>query len=285
MPRPILPNQARLAARMHELRAATDISGSELARRLTWTQSRVSKLETGRQTATHEDVDAWADKLQLDAGIRDELHQLAEAAHHEHKSWLHTFYARGGGANAQEAIGSIERMTKVSRDFLHGMCPGILHTEAYAREALSIPGGPAAFGADEAEREKIVAARMARQKALTEPGRSFKFVLGEAALWARFGTTETLIDQLEQMAEQALTVPSIDLRVIPFTTAWPVYPLATFAIYDENMVSIEAQAGEHNVVDPSQIQVYLRQFELLQSAALSPKRSAALIREVAAKLH
>jgi transcriptional regulator with XRE-family HTH domain len=284
MVRPKQPNQLRLAARMKDLRVASGVSGTAFAARLGWPQSRVSKIETGKQIPTADDVDAWIGALQLEADAAAELHELAQAAQSEYLSWLQMFYARGGGAKAQEAIGSLERATTITREFWPTMMPGLLQTEAYARDAVSIPGGPRAWGAGKDEREKIVAARMARQAVLDEPGRQWHFVIGEAALLARFGSVETLAAQLEHLVVLMVERDAVDLRVLPLDVRLPAFPMAAFSIYDDHLVSLEQQVGEHTVVDPPQVKAYLEQFELLSNAALPPRRSVAFIRSVAGRL-
>ena len=284
MARPKQPNQLRLAARMKDLRVASGVSGTSVASRLGWPQSRVSKIETGKQIPTAEDVDAWARVLQLGPETSRELHDLAVAAQSEYQSWLQLFYARGGGAKAQEAIGSLERATIVTREFWPTMLPGLLQTEAYARDAVSIPGGPRAWGASVEECEKIVAARMARQAVLGEPGREWHFVLGEAALMTRFGSAGTLTAQLEHLIALMAENDAVDVRVVPFDVALPVFPMATFSIYDAGLVSLEEQVGEHTVVDPPQVAKYIEQFELLQGVALKRRPSMSLIRQVADRL-
>lgn len=284
MVRPKQPNQLRLAARMKQTRVDSGVSGTAFAVRLGWQQSRVSKIETGKQIPTHDDVDAWADKLQLPDNLRAELHQLAAAAHSEYQSWLELFYARGGGAKAQEAIGSLERATAVTREFWPNMLPGLLQTEQYARDAVSIPGGPRAWGAGKDEREKIVAARMTRQAVLQDSGREWHFVIGEAALWTRFGTVDTLVAQLEHLVALMVERDAVDLRVLPLDARLPAFPMATFSIYDDHLVSLEEQAGEHTIVDPSQVKAYVGQFDLLTSAALPHRRSIALIHQVADRI-
>jgi transcriptional regulator with XRE-family HTH domain len=49
-----------LGARLRELRTQAGLTGRVLAQRLGWPQSKISKLETGRQTATADDLQAWA---------------------------------------------------------------------------------------------------------------------------------------------------------------------------------------------------------------------------------
>lgn len=284
MPRPKQANQTRLAERLKAIRLAKRVSGSALARKIGCPQSRVSKLETAAQVASHEDIDKWAMALDLDADTVAELHGLVDLAQHEFNAWQELWRAHGGGVYAQQAVGTLEQITKVSKDFVQGMIPGRLQTEAYARDALNIPGGPRAWGSSKADCEKIVAARMELQSILREPGREFRFVIGEAALWTRFGSVETLVEQLLQLAVWLEELKSVTLRVMPLGAKWPVHPLATFAIYDDQMVSIEEQAGEHAIVDVKQVEKYIEQFDLLAGAALKPARSVELIREVAERL-
>lgn len=281
MVRPKQPNQLRLAARMKDLRVASGVSGTALATRLGWQQSRVSKIETAKLIPTAADIDAWARTLQLGPETTVELHDLAQAAQSEYQSWLQIFYARGGGAKAQEGIGSLEYATTATREFWPNMLPGLLQTEQYAREAVSIPGGPRAWGAGKDEREKIVAARMARQTVLREAGRSWHFVLGEAALWTRFGTVDTLAAQLAHLVELMAENEAVEIQVLSREVRLPAFPMATFSIYDDHLVSLEEQVGEHTIVDPPQVKAYVEQFELLANAALTPRRSIALINEVA----
>ncbi|MGQ0773017.1 MAG: helix-turn-helix domain-containing protein [Pseudonocardiales bacterium] len=53
------PHRVRLAARLRELRTATGLSGNRFAAHIGWDQSRVSKLETGAQLPTDEDLRTW----------------------------------------------------------------------------------------------------------------------------------------------------------------------------------------------------------------------------------
>ena len=53
--------QARidLGRQLRQLREAAGLSGKELAQRLHWQPSKVSRLENARQTATEDDVVRW----------------------------------------------------------------------------------------------------------------------------------------------------------------------------------------------------------------------------------
>src|SRR5690348_2080173 len=57
--------QARnsLGARLHELRTEAGLTGRQLAQRLGWPQSKISKLENGKQTPAAAELTAWADAV------------------------------------------------------------------------------------------------------------------------------------------------------------------------------------------------------------------------------
>ena len=48
-----------LGARLRDLRRRAGLNGVEFAEQLGWAQSKVSRLELGRQTATEADITAW----------------------------------------------------------------------------------------------------------------------------------------------------------------------------------------------------------------------------------
>lgn len=53
-------DRRRAAAVLRGLRADAGLSTTQLAERLGWSQSKVSKTELGRTTPSPEDADAWA---------------------------------------------------------------------------------------------------------------------------------------------------------------------------------------------------------------------------------
>src|SRR5918997_1737676 len=96
----------QLVTRLRELRRATRLSGEELAARAGWTQSKVSKIETGRTVPQLADVRAWADAVEALPDVRAELDRLAEAALTGTTAW-HKALSRGRG-HRQSRIGQLE---------------------------------------------------------------------------------------------------------------------------------------------------------------------------------
>src|SRR5258708_38221571 len=84
------------------MREAPGLSGVAFAQRLGWQQSRLSKLETGRQFPGADDIAAWAAAAGADpAPLLDQLGR----AKAEHATWAEQYRRAGGAAGQQGAIG------------------------------------------------------------------------------------------------------------------------------------------------------------------------------------
>lgn len=266
---------------MREIRATAFRSGSAMARHLGWQQTRVNKLEHGYQLPSPEDLDAWVAAVEASPHVRAQLGDLLTHARIQYSSWAEV-YRCGGIADRQAEIGAAEAGAALLRGYQPSLIPGIVQTVAYARELLTIPGGPVLTGATPERIEALIAQRIKRQELLYGPGRHVQIVLGEAALTVHFGTVNTLQGQLDRLMTLA-GLPSVDLRILPRAVASPVMPLSGFWL-DEEAVYIETLTGEQQLTGPDDIAVYTKAFELLHVAALAGQDAAALIQHVAAEL-
>jgi transcriptional regulator with XRE-family HTH domain len=69
-----------LARRLRAIRLRDGRSAKDLADDLTWPASKVSRIETGRQTPRANDIRQWAAELQATPDVTDELLDLLEAS-------------------------------------------------------------------------------------------------------------------------------------------------------------------------------------------------------------
>lgn len=281
MPKGVSPQRAALGLRLQELRASKFRSGSAMARHLGWQQTRVNKLEHGYQLPSPEDLDAWVAATDAGPDVRAELGDLLTQARMKHSSWAE-IYQSGSIADRQADIAAIEAAAEIMRGFQPTVIPGILQTVAYARELLTIPGGPVLTGATPERIEALIAERIKRQGLLYIPGRQVQVVLGQAALITHFGSVETLLGQLDRLVVVS-DLPSVDLRVIPSTVACPIIPLTGFWL-DGNAVYIETLQGEQTLTDPADVAMYRKAFDLAHDAAAAGLDAVALIQRVAADL-
>ncbi|MGH3997506.1 MAG: DUF5753 domain-containing protein, partial [Pseudonocardiaceae bacterium] len=229
-----------------------------------------------------EDLDAWVAATEAGPGVRAELAELLTQARIEHREWG-ADYRSGSIAASQAQIGQLEAEARTIREYQPSMLPSIAQTVAYAREMLTVPGGPVLVGATPDAVEALIAERVKRQALLYEPGRQVQIVLGQATLTVHFGSVETLIGQLDRLVVLA-GLASVDLRVLPAAAPSPILPLGGFSIHDDETLWFETLTREMRTTDAEEIRVHTAAFELAREAAATGPDAVALIQRVAAEL-
>lgn len=124
-----------LAGTLRKLRKAAGLSGERLAARCAMSQSRISRIESGKQLPTVVDVDRILAALEVPAEAASELLALARRANVEHTSWRAV--AEIGLWRKQQELTALAESCKVQRQFLPSMLSGLLQMPEYARIALS----------------------------------------------------------------------------------------------------------------------------------------------------
>ncbi|MGH3926005.1 MAG: helix-turn-helix domain-containing protein [Pseudonocardiaceae bacterium] len=282
MTAPRNPHRARLAARLRALRATAGLSGNRFAQQLGWPQPRVSKLETGKQIPTADDLQAWVTATGATQEQASELAELLSAARIEYATWRGVQRTVGGLAGRHAERASWEAATTRIAEYQPAMIPGLLQTTAYARDLLNSPL-TSAMDVTEAEVDALVAERVKRQNILYQPGRTIQIILGEAALWNTPGTGDILLGQLDRLISFA-DLPSLELGVLPRDVPMPIAPLACFAVYDDDFVLAETLTGEQRLDDPDEVAVYVTAFDQLRATAAIGPDAVTLIRRVMANL-
>src|SRR5439155_19352082 len=117
--------QARdaLGLRLRELRLDARLSGRQLAERLAWPASKVSKIELGRQTPTESDIHAWADATAARNAAPDLIASL-RTLETLYAEWRRQF--RTGARARQLSILQLETSVSVIRAFEPALIPGLL---------------------------------------------------------------------------------------------------------------------------------------------------------------
>jgi transcriptional regulator with XRE-family HTH domain len=132
-----VPDRAELAEEIRRLRAASGMSGVVVAERLGWSQSKVSKLETGRATPSLEDVR----KLVVLYGVGQEKRDALETSTSELNDRYRSLrmLRKRGLEQEQQGIKRVESSTALLRVFEPSTVPGLLQTAEYARAVFSRP--------------------------------------------------------------------------------------------------------------------------------------------------
>lgn len=278
MTEPVSPRRARLGAALRELRATRFRSGSELARRLDWPQSRLSKIERGIQLPSESDLTAWVRATDASPEQVEQLRDLVASARLGYRVWSDAWGSPGGIAASQDEIADADaRATRIA-EYQPSMIPGLVQTPAYAREVLSVAAGASLVGAiPDVIEEKISAQQRRQGRVLYSPGRRIQLVVGEAALRTRFGKPATLAGQLDRLASIA-GMEWVEVGVLPFDAPSPILPLAGFALNDSDVVWVETLTGEQRLDDPDEVATYVAAFDVVLGAALVGDDAVELIR-------
>lgn len=206
----------RLAAELRRLRERAGLIGEEVADRLGWSTSKLSRIETSKSGVKEEDLQSLLDLYRVGEQHRSEVLALAQESH---------------GARRLEAIGT--RLPEVQAEFLRveaeaesvwdwepQVVPGLLQTEDYARAVML--GWVSMFRLPPGEIDRRVEAQRLRQQVLDrDPPLNLSFVLDESVLRRRLGDPYVMRRQLEHLAEVSY-LSNVSMRILPLTGNHPV---------------------------------------------------------------
>jgi transcriptional regulator with XRE-family HTH domain len=226
-----------LAERLQLMRKAAGLTGEELAGQLSWARSKISKLENGRQMPTTADVTAWAGACGQPDSAPELLTLLAEgqAVARQYRHW-----GGRGHAQIQLDLDTMVRQASVIRNAEALFIPGLLQTAGYARSRMEEAVRMHAF--NEAGVDTAVAARLRRQEALYDTGRTFEFIICDAALQVLLCPPEDMAGQLDRLLLVS-GLPNVTLGIIPLHKRLSVAPMHGFLIVDE-VTFVETHTSE-----------------------------------------
>ncbi|MFD9881703.1 helix-turn-helix domain-containing protein [Streptomyces alboflavus] len=282
---PISPSSSAQAARrvvalrLRDLRKAAGLTVVELADRCGWHHSKTSRVENAVTAPSATDIRAWA----AACGAADQAEDIVVQslnAESMYTEWRHQ--VRRGMKQLQDSMVQFFHDTQLFRVYSSTMVPGLLQTEGYAAALLSrIADFRGIAFNDGAE---AAAARVERSRVIHEPGHRFVMLIEEAVLYAQLGDGDAMAAQLGHLLT-AGALPQVSLGIVPMTTRqrkqWPV---ETFHVYDDTLVSVEFLSAEVNITQPSEIALYLKAFEQLRGMAVYGAEARALILKAIAAL-
>ncbi|MFF5302897.1 helix-turn-helix domain-containing protein [Streptomyces sp. NPDC013161] len=267
--------QAReaLGARLRELRFSCPggrLTGQQLARRLGWPGSKVSKLENGRQTATPEDLKAWA----ASTGQPDLYPELAArlAGFESHiRSWRRAL-ANGFKPLHEGLSKEIERTTQMWV-WEESVVAGLLQTPEYARHVIQ-RYSELLGGANDIE--AAVRSRVQRQEWLYRSGRKLHVLMWEAALRSLICPPSALAAQLDRLTGM-VGMDTVELGIVPFTASVKIVPANGFWVLDDRLVVAEDWHAELWLDDADNIALYSKVWRTLRESAVYGSDAHALI--------
>ncbi|GGS82518.1 transcriptional regulator [Planobispora rosea] len=278
-------SRRRLAAELRRLREDAHLTGGQVAKALGWSTSKISRIENAQVGAQKDDVATLVSHYGVSEEWRDLLLELSRES--EEKGWWED-YADVLSESYSTYIG-LEAGASELVTWQGLVVPGLLQTAAYARATMrttslflpALPGKAA----------RLVHVRMRRQRLLDEdPPLRFTALIDEAILRRRFGTAETMQQQLRHILKIA-EFPHVVIRVLPLHVNHPSLPssfvLLKFpererlgrlhgdVLYLENALDATFEEGEETTYGFDMF------FQQMVEESLSPEESLALIAEEA----
>ncbi|MGW4446983.1 helix-turn-helix domain-containing protein [Streptomyces sp. NPDC004682] len=256
--------RAALGARLRELRFTCPggrLTGQQLAQRLGWPGSKVSKLENGRQTATPKDLRAWADATEQ-PGVYAELAARLAGFESHIRSWRRAL-ANGFKPMHEGLSAEIDRTSDIWI-WEESVIPGLVQTPEYARHVIQryseLLGGASDI-------EDAVRARVQRQEWLYQPSRKLHVLMWEAALRSLICPPSVLATQLDRLTGM-LGMDTLELGIVPFAAPVKIVPANGFWILDYRLVVAEDWHAELWLDDADSIALYAKVWKTLRESAV-----------------
>ncbi|WP_280358187.1 helix-turn-helix domain-containing protein [Nocardia otitidiscaviarum] len=263
-----------LGVRLRELRQEAGVTGTELARRAGWHQTKVSKIEYGKTKPTDDDIRTWCVLTRAEGQIPDLIATLRNID----AAWLEWRRVLGTGTRRrQQASIKLEAETEIIRVYHPFLIPGLLQTAEYAEAVLR---SVVEFQQVPDDIDEGVAKRMERQQILYRRKHRFHFVIAEQALRTTVGTDQTMIGQLDRLSA-VLGMPRVVLGIVPATSPYRV-SMTNFAMFDNARVMVETVSAELTITQPREIAQYGRAFDVLAGQSVTGDAARALIRQALA---
>jgi transcriptional regulator with XRE-family HTH domain len=263
-----------LSAALRALRKAAGLSGQRLADKAHISQSKISRIETGAIIPTVSDVEHILRALEVAPEQASPLLRLARAANVDFMS-RRTINKIGVEHRQREIASLIEKSNSV-KHALPAMLPGILQTLDYASSNVNNPLSKVS----QAERPRLVAAKVSRARLLYEGSRTLAYLLTESAVRTRVGASSVMADQVDHLVAVS-SLPGVGIALLNFDIILSTPLISTFAIYDQRLVIIETTAGPVSLRDPADVHEHIDLFDHVHRQALKGDDCRDFLRTVA----
>ncbi|RBQ14015.1 transcriptional regulator [Spongiactinospora rosea] len=266
----------RLGHELRRLREAARLKADDVAGRLGWSPTKVSRIETGRVSVHHGDVSDLLDIYEIrDERLRDELTTMARQS--RQKGWWHRH--RETLKRGFDSYIGLEAEASTLLTFQPQVIPGLLQTQEYARAIIMATSISSGRSDETAEKLNV---RASRQELLTRnPPLSIHAILDEAIFHRQFGV-EIMMGQCAKLLELS-ALPNVTIQVLAFSSgAHPAldgaFNILEFPLpIDPAIVYLEQAASGLVLEDAHELTMYTDVFQRLAKQALPPDESASLI--------
>jgi transcriptional regulator with XRE-family HTH domain len=280
---PAPPVRRRLVGRtLRQYREGMGYTLEDVARMLECDRSKVSRIETGHRGIRGKELR----ELLAEYGVAGKEQAILEllANPRTGRGWFQDYddVLRG----AWRDYLTLEKAASKISAYEAQRVPGLLQTQAYARALAE--ADPSLK--DSAARDSAAEATLARQRAILSADRpEVHLIIGQAALHQQVESATVMDEQLSALAQAAEDSGPVTVQIVPFDAGAHVAAgEGSLAILqfdqapDLGLVHLGGIGGGVCLEAQNDLGSYTRAFERLRGCALSPKRSALMLRGMAA---
>ncbi|HEY2286671.1 MAG TPA: helix-turn-helix transcriptional regulator [Streptosporangiaceae bacterium] len=272
----------RLAAELRRLRDLADLTGEEVADRLGWSGSKISRIELNRTEVKAGDLTELLDLYGVHGSHRADLVALSKAR--RSRGWWSAYSDVMGPEYA--AYIELEAEADSALCWSPQLIHGLVQTEEYARAVIesnlgwqpTTPPGKI---------QRLIEVRLARQRIVTDSATlRLTVILDQSVLLRQVGAAAVMRRQLDYLG-QVSRRPNVTLRVLPLAGFHPVgtgsFSLLVFppllGVGPSSDVLYVEQLTRNEVVldEEAEVYEYRLAFEQLAAKALSPDATRQLI--------
>ncbi|MGH3771098.1 MAG: helix-turn-helix domain-containing protein [Pseudonocardiaceae bacterium] len=279
----------QLGRYLRDLRNQARLTVRSAATRFEWSEAKIWRIETGQTSLRSLDVETMCRIYGAPPDVTEALMGLAKET--KARGWWHS-YGDAIPEGFDLYIGLEEAASRFAW-YESELVPGLLQTEDYARTVIRADKP----GVDDAEIERRVHVRIARQALLTRVTDPpvLDVVLNEAILHRPVGGHDVMVNQLERLAK-ASELPTVSLRVMPFRAGLHYgimsgpfeilrFPLnGTGQQTEPPTVYVDGFTGDLYLDKPHEIERYDTAFTNIWESSLDEGASQELITQVAREL-
>jgi transcriptional regulator with XRE-family HTH domain len=279
----------QLGRYLRDLRNQAPLTVRAAATRFEWSEAKLWRIESGLTSMRSLDVETMCRIYGAPPDVTEALMGLAKET--KARGWWHSY----GDAIPEyfDVYVGLEEAASRLTWYESELVPGLLQTEDYARTVIQADNP----GVDDAEIERRVHVRLARQALLTRVTDPpvLQVVLNEAILRRPVGGRKVMMSQLERLAE-ASELPTVSIKVMPFSAGLHhgimsgPFVILRFPLNGNGQdtepptVYVESFTGALYLDKPREIDRYDTAFTNIWESSLDERASQELISQVAREL-
>jgi transcriptional regulator with XRE-family HTH domain len=272
--------ERQLARELRLLRETTGMHGKDVATRLGWSASKVSRIENGRTGIATDDLEDMLGLYRVPEEQAARLRRLAPSA--RPKGWWDA-YADTLSAGYANLI-RLEAGSRSLRCYAALVPHALLQAPEYVREVVQATWEPPS----PAEVDRRVQVCRRRQDVLDadRPAGALELfaVIDESVLHRDVRTPGVRRGQLEHLLAAARR-PNVTIQVLPYAAGLPPVTAGSFSVLESlatgapDVVYLENKTRIFFLDADVEVHRYTRAFDLVSSMALRPDESLTMIEE------